>query len=705
MEFAAVSARPGPVAPTNQLTAVFHKHKSPKLPLLLVSLLAPFIAGHAAADPSLSLQPDGSLLYTGDAARVSLGYAKGGYFHGELAGVLKETSESAWLGEGWVSQSSGGLKLSYHQLLGDRVHKYFVAHDQNQTRDRKLTLGYGMERDDWFGNLNLSRGLTGRRLVDRRESRSTSQEGGVVDGRAYLDTVTQITSTRIYERAYDYGFGVRAGRYFSGAHVRLTAGYDHEWGRGNAKQNSLSLTGEKMFVGSPHSVALQVSHSRKTGDLDIGRNDTRVMVAYRYSFGGSNSQPERSYRMVAVPVSQAAPPAVASVNVPAAAESAQFEKQWVKTKANMTSDAFFEFGSAQLTAQAKAELDRVGTLLKTEGREGNVRIVGHTCDIGSEKINDRLSLQRARTVRDYLVAAGAFQSVEAIVEGKGEREPKFPAEPGLREKNRRVEMEFYSFVSKEELLRVASPPAAAMAPTQPASAAPAVTYERVAVDQPPAWMRQALRTPALHKRTVDVYRSKEETQTGTRTRDWINRAPVAQDDAYSVAAGSTTTLAVLANDTDPDNGDTLSLVSVTGASRGQVRIEGQQLVYTASPGGAGQEKFSYTIKDSKGVVSSANVVVTITTANRPPIAGNDRYVVSGRIATSLPVLTNDSDPDGDPLTIISVTQPLQRAGTVQIVGSEILFTPNGVFPTDSFSYTVSDGKGGLATAIVDLIDP
>ena len=685
---------------------MFHTHKSPKLPLLLVSLLAPFIAGHATADPSLSLQPDGSLLYTGDAARVSLGYAKGGYFHGELVGVLKETSASAWLGEGWISQSSGGLKLSYHQLQGDTVHKYFVAHDQNQTRDRKLTLGYGMERDDWFGNLNLSRGLTGRRLVEQRDSRNISQEGGIVDGRAYLDTVTQTTSTRIYERAYDYGFGVRAGRYFSGAHVRLTAGYDHEWGRGNAKQNSLSLTAEKMFVGSPHSVALQVSHSRKTGSHDIGRNDTGVMVAYRYSFGGTNSQPERAYRMMPVEAStQAAPAAVAPVDAPVAAEPVQFEKQWVKTKANMTSDAFFEFGSAQLTAQAKAELDRVVALLKTEGREGNVRIVGHTCDIGSEKINDRLSLQRAQTVRDYLVAAGAFRPDEAIVEGRGEREPKFPAEPGAREKNRRVEMEFFSFVSKEELVRVPSPASATTSPAQPAGVAPAVTYERVAVDQPPAWMRQALRTPALHKRTVDVYRSKEETQTETRTRDWINRAPAAQDDTYAVAAGSTTTLAVLANDTDPDNGDTLSLVSVTGASRGQVRIEGQQLIYTASSGGGGQDKFSYTIKDGQGSVSSANVVVTITSANRPPIAGNDRYVVSGRIATSLPVLTNDSDPDGDPLTIISVTQPLQRAGTVQIVGSEILFTPNGVFPTDSFSYTVSDGKGGLATAIVDLIDP
>ena len=69
------------------------------------------------------------------------------------------------------------------------------------------------------------------------------------------------------------------------------------------------------------------------------------------------------------------------------------------------------------------------------------------------------------------------------------------------------------------------------------------------------------------------------------------------------------------------------------------------------------------------------------------------------------VLGNDSDPDGDSLTIIAVTEPAGKTGTVQIVGSQILYTPKAPFYTDTFTYTISDGKGGQSTAMVKLIDP
>lgn len=43
----------------------------------------------------------------------------------------------------------------------------------------------------------------------------------------------------------------------------LTAGYDYEWGRQNARQHTVSLMAEKMFVGTPHSIALQVDRVQK----------------------------------------------------------------------------------------------------------------------------------------------------------------------------------------------------------------------------------------------------------------------------------------------------------------------------------------------------------------------------------------------------------------------------------------------------------
>ena len=775
------------------------KNRPPRLSLLLVSLIAPFCVQPSQAQGSVTLQPDGSLLYSGDSARFSIGYSKGGKFQGELSGVLHERADSAWLGEGWLAQSAGGLKLSYHQLDGATVHKYFLAHDQNQTRDRKITLGSGREESDWFGNLNVSRAITGRRLTGATSTTTMLDETGMVDGRPYIDTITRTQSTRFYEKAYDYGVGVRAGRTFDNRQVRLTAGYDYEWGRQNARQHTVSLMAEKMFVGTPHSIALQVDRVFKSGDLDTTRNETRAMVVYRFALGGNNSQPERLFRVTEIPATApAAEPAVTPAPI-----SQEPVKQWVKTKANMTAEAFFAFNSARLTPSAKAELDRVAQQLKTQGREGNVLIIGHTCDLGSDAANDKLSLQRATAVRDYLVAAGAFDSTEAMAEGRGKREPKYPAEPATREKNRRVELEFYSFVEEEQVIPPV--PAAPAAPAAPSPQVATVTYERELVDQPPAWVRQALRTPALHKRTVDVYRTKEETQTESRTRSWVNRAPVATDDtyqvaqsasatfpvmandtdpdqgdaltlvsvgqpaqgrvrmdgqqlvyiapanyvgtdrftysirdqqgltstaqvvvtvtgsptpvnrapvagddSYQVASGSSASLAVLGNDTDPDEGDTLTLAAVTQPPKGQVRIEGQQLVYSAPSNYAGSEQFTYTVKDRQGLSATARVVVTVTGGaanNRAPVAVADTYWVSGRAPTTLSVLGNDSDPDGDSLTIIAVTEPAGKTGTVQIVGSQILYTPKAPFYTDTFTYTISDGKGGQSTAMVKLIDP
>jgi hypothetical protein len=174
-----------------------------------------------------------------------------------------------------------------------------------------------------------------------------------------------------------------------------------------------------------------------------------------------------------------------------------------------------------------------------------------------------------------------------------------------------------------------------------------------------------------------------------------------------VAAGTSITMPVLANDTDPDSGDTLSLASVTQPAKGQARLEGQQLVYTAPANYAGAEQFTYTVKDRQGLSTTARVTVTViaNANNRAPVAVADTYWVSGLSSSILTVLGNDSDPDGDTLSIISVTQPAGQTGTVQIMGTQILFTPKAPFPSDTFTYTVSDGKGGQSTAMVKLIDP
>lgn len=626
-------------------------HTLKPIPRLLLAILTPLsvLPAFAQQAPSApanqsTIQSDGPSQYIGDAARVSVGVTNGGNLQGEVSGVLQEDTNSAWLGEVWAAKSSGGGKLSYHRLVEDAVQKYFVAIDQNETNDRKATLGFGLEKEHWFGNAYLSRVLTDQRLLKETSSTSAIQTSGLEGDRPFIDTINRVTANRLFERAYDNGIGFRVGHYYDGHALRVTGGADVEWGSGDARQTSLSVMAEKFYVGTPHSVALLLEVLNRTGGVDTAStntssNETRVMLSYRYALGHkSNSQPSRLFRMVedsrssrsgAAPVIPATPTLLTTATTgvmaaPAPAKTpvvipAHTEKVMVKTKATMRNDAFFEIASMQLTKVARAELDRIAQILKTTPYEGNIHIVGHTCDLGSTVFNQILSVKRANAVRDYLVSTGALKIDQIVAEGKGKTEPKYPNKPATRAKNRRVDLEFISIVEKEDLVlvpeKIISATPESEPSIQPLKEAP-VTFHQEVVAQEPAWMRRALRTPSQHKRTVDVYRTQETTQTDSAAaRKYTNNTPFAKDDTYTVSGT------------------------------------------TPSP--------------------------------------------------SLSVLTNDTDPDGDALRVVSVTQPAGGTGIVSILGSGsgVAFAPKRVFATDTFSYTITDGKGGSSTATVLLIDP
>ena len=85
--------------------------------------------------------------------------------------------------------------------------------------------------------------------------------------------------------------------------------------------------------------------------------------------------------------------------------------------------------------------------------------------------------------------------------------------------------------------------------------------------------------------------------------------------------------------------------------------------------------------------------------NRSPVAGDDSASTDEDVSISVSVLANDSDPDGDPLTLESVGPA--TAGSVRQVGGSLLYTPSlNWFGVDSFTYRVVDGRGGSAAATV-----
>lgn len=89
-------------------------------------------------------------------------------------------------------------------------------------------------------------------------------------------------------------------------------------------------------------------------------------------------------------------------------------------------------------------------------------------------------------------------------------------------------------------------------------------------------------------------------------------------------------------------------------------------------------------------------------ANQAPKATEDTASTQKETAVIIAVLSNDSDPDGDSMSVASVTQA-QNGTTVKNADNTVTYTPKaGFIGSDSFTYNISDGKGGSASASVSV---
>ncbi|GAA4594007.1 putative repeat protein (TIGR01451 family) [Actinoplanes octamycinicus] len=179
-------------------------------------------------------------------------------------------------------------------------------------------------------------------------------------------------------------------------------------------------------------------------------------------------------------------------------------------------------------------------------------------------------------------------------------------------------------------------------------------------------------TPADNTATADVV---------------VNLAPRAVADPGQAPG----TIAVLGNDDDPD-GITAALtvaISTPPLHGSAIVLAGGTVAYTPAAGWAGDDPFTYTITDVWGGSDSA--VVTVRTPNAGPVALDDAAAVDTGGTVTVPVTANDSDPNGDPLTVVAVTDPHQ--GTLSFAGGGITFSPLlTVVGLVTFTYTVSDGQ-------------
>ena len=182
-----------------------------------------------------------------------------------------------------------------------------------------------------------------------------------------------------------------------------------------------------------------------------------------------------------------------------------------------------------------------------------------------------------------------------------------------------------------------------------------------------------------------------------------SNAPVTVNDSATTTSGTPVTIDVLANDTDP-NADVLSIASFNQGDNGAVTQVGNELVYTPVADFTGTDSFTYIVTDPAGNQSTGTVTVTVVVAtSNAPVAVNDSATTTSGTPVAIDVLANDTDPNGDVLSIASFNQG--DNGAVTQVGNELVYTPVAGFTgADSFTYTVTDpaGNGTEATAIITV---
>jgi hypothetical protein len=217
-----------------------------------------------------------------------------------------------------------------------------------------------------------------------------------------------------------------------------------------------------------------------------------------------------------------------------------------------------------------------------------------------------------------------------------------------------------------------------------------------------------------------------------------NHAPVANDDFTATHYGKTIFIDVLANDYDSD-GDTLLVTENSEPNAGTLEWENGVFKYTATENPFLGEIFYYVIIDGNGGYDEAKVTIAVleqedpqcsdgldndedgltdypndpgcengedddeynetNNENHAPVAKNDKATTYKEEAVYIDVLANDTDEDGDNLTIISLTPPMN--GGIDIVNGQVYYIPEPEFVgLDTFTYTISDGNGGTDTAMI-----
>jgi hypothetical protein len=178
-----------------------------------------------------------------------------------------------------------------------------------------------------------------------------------------------------------------------------------------------------------------------------------------------------------------------------------------------------------------------------------------------------------------------------------------------------------------------------------------------------------------------------------------NGAPTADDSSLSTPEDVPVAISLGAADVD---GDALTFSVLTPPAHGAISGLAPNLTYTPAGNFSGGDSFTFRVSDGQADSTPATVSVDVTPVNDAPLARPDTASSIEDTPVTIPVLVNDSDIEGDALSIVDTTPASHGTLSVADDGT-ITYAPERDWSgADSFTYTVSDGHGGLATVGVSV---
>ena len=185
--------------------------------------------------------------------------------------------------------------------------------------------------------------------------------------------------------------------------------------------------------------------------------------------------------------------------------------------------------------------------------------------------------------------------------------------------------------------------------------------------------------------------------------DQPNEAPTAGADSATVTSGQSTVIAVLANDSDPE-GATLTPRITTQPSHGTATVLADGTIsYSGNGGYTGPDSFAYVVSDGMQDSAPATVSISVTAPpNGLPVSLADSATGPAFSPIVIDVLANDSDPDGDTLSVTITASPTNGTATV-LPDGRINYVPNANFwGSDSLGYRANDGQDDGPETLVTI---